>query len=211
MFGARAGVAKNVALIFSPGDYEHLTTAEYHRAGSLALAEQLRTNGFNTGKVVRTMLSSNLFFSDHAKALLTRVLGPATLLEMPVVAEAHPLVKPALIDDQLHLLRERKTVDRDEILSLIGALLARDHGERPPIDLVFWEQAPTSVMVTTKSSASSRKNPALAASAAAPATACAAVHPGCSSSSFSGPSSTHRSATPNSHAPSPSAPRWLRS
>ncbi|PRQ08814.1 hypothetical protein [Enhygromyxa salina] len=50
---------------------------------------------------------------DAARALLTRVVGAATVLDMPVVAEAHPLVIASPLEDQRHLLRGRETIERD--------------------------------------------------------------------------------------------------
>lgn len=56
-----------------------------------------------------------------------------------------------LADEVRSELRERKNVDREEILELIGTVLARDHGDRAVGDLVFWERAPTAIRVTRKS------------------------------------------------------------
>ena len=56
-----------------------------------------------------------------------------------------------LADEVRGELRERKNVDREEILELIGSLLARDHGNRIVGELVFWERAPTTIRVTRKS------------------------------------------------------------
>jgi len=55
-----------------------------------------------------------------------------------------------LADEVRGELGQRKTVARDEILTLIGDLLARDHADRPVGDLVFWERAPTAIRVTRK-------------------------------------------------------------
>ena len=55
-----------------------------------------------------------------------------------------------LADEVRGELRERKNVKREEILELIGSLLARDHAERTVGDLVFWERAPTTIRVTRK-------------------------------------------------------------
>jgi hypothetical protein len=46
---------------------------------------------------------------DWARPLLERVLGRATLLPMPVVPEAHPLVLGDPVEDQRHLIRQRET------------------------------------------------------------------------------------------------------
>ena len=56
-----------------------------------------------------------------------------------------------LADEVRSELRERKNVDREEILELIGTVLTRDHGDRAVGDLVFWERAPTAIRVTRKS------------------------------------------------------------
>ncbi len=47
---------------------------------------------------------------DAARARLVRVLGGATVLNMPVVAEAHPLVVADPVEDQRRLLRQRDTI-----------------------------------------------------------------------------------------------------
>lgn len=47
---------------------------------------------------------------DAARALLVRVLGGATVLSMPIVAEAHPLVVADPVEDQRHLVRQRDTI-----------------------------------------------------------------------------------------------------
>jgi hypothetical protein len=68
---------------------------------------------------------------DWARALLERVVGAAAIVEMPVVPEAHPLVGPAIVDDQRHLLRTRETIhaelerkgDRLSRQRLLGHLL----------------------------------------------------------------------------------------
>ncbi|KIG13657.1 hypothetical protein DB30_07865 [Enhygromyxa salina] len=54
-----------------------------------------------------------LLHDDAARALLVRVVGAATVLDMPVVAEAHPLVVAHPLEDQRHLLRGRETIERD--------------------------------------------------------------------------------------------------
>lgn len=47
---------------------------------------------------------------DAARALLVRVLGGASVLSMPIVAEAHPLVISDPVEDQRHLVRQRDTI-----------------------------------------------------------------------------------------------------
>jgi hypothetical protein len=47
---------------------------------------------------------------DAARALLVRVLGGASVLSMPIVAEAHPLVVADPVEDQRHLVRQRDTI-----------------------------------------------------------------------------------------------------
>jgi hypothetical protein len=47
---------------------------------------------------------------EWARPLLERVIGRATLLEMPVVPEAHPLVLADPVEDQRHLLHQRQTI-----------------------------------------------------------------------------------------------------
>lgn len=47
---------------------------------------------------------------DAARALLVRLLGGASVLSMPVVAEAHPLVVADPVEDQRHLVRQRETI-----------------------------------------------------------------------------------------------------
>jgi hypothetical protein len=47
---------------------------------------------------------------DAARALLVRLLGGASVLSMPVVAEAHPLVVGDPVEDQRHLVRQRDTI-----------------------------------------------------------------------------------------------------
>lgn len=47
---------------------------------------------------------------DAARALLVRVLGGASVLSMPIVAEAHPLVVGDPVEDQRHLVRQRDTI-----------------------------------------------------------------------------------------------------
>lgn len=54
-----------------------------------------------------------LLHDDAARALLVRVLGVAVVLDMPIVAEAHPLVVGDPLEDQRHLLRGRETIERD--------------------------------------------------------------------------------------------------
>jgi 2-phosphoglycerate kinase len=56
-----------------------------------------------------------------------------------------------LADEVRVELRQRKTIDRKEILDLIAGVLARDHADQPIVDLVFWERAPTAIRVTRKS------------------------------------------------------------
>lgn len=58
-----------------------------------------------------------------------------------------------LADEVRGELRERKTVERDEILDLIRTLLERDHPDRTGIDLLFWEQTATSIRVSRRSGA----------------------------------------------------------
>jgi hypothetical protein len=47
---------------------------------------------------------------DESRALLGRLLGQASLLDMPIVAEAHPLVVADPVEDQRHLIRGRDTI-----------------------------------------------------------------------------------------------------
>ena len=47
---------------------------------------------------------------DAGRALLVRLLGGASVLDMPVVAEAHPLVVADPVEDQRHLIRQRETI-----------------------------------------------------------------------------------------------------
>ncbi|PRP95474.1 hypothetical protein ENSA5_39390 [Enhygromyxa salina] len=54
-----------------------------------------------------------LLADDAARSLLVRVVGRAAVLDMPVVAEAHPLVVDDPLEDQRHLVRRRATVERD--------------------------------------------------------------------------------------------------
>ena len=44
-------------------------------------------------------------------------------------------------------VRQRKEVERDQILDLIAGLLERDHPDRPLGNLLFWEPAPTTITV----------------------------------------------------------------
>ena len=44
-------------------------------------------------------------------------------------------------------VRQRKEVERSQILDLIAALLERDHPDRPLGNLLFWEPAPTTITV----------------------------------------------------------------
>lgn len=55
-----------------------------------------------------------------------------------------------IADEVRSVLRERKSVDRDEVLDLLASLLQRDFAERADVDLVFWQRAPTSLSVTGK-------------------------------------------------------------
>lgn len=80
---------------------------------------------------------------DWARPLLERVLGPAALFDMPVVPEAHPLVRAAIVDDQRHLLRTPATIqaelqrkdDRLARLRLLGHLLVARGLERETFGL----------------------------------------------------------------------------
>ncbi|MFV8751240.1 hypothetical protein ACNOYE_11915 [Nannocystaceae bacterium ST9] len=47
---------------------------------------------------------------DWARPLLERVVGAMSIVDMPAVPEAHPLVGKAIVDDQRHLLRTRETI-----------------------------------------------------------------------------------------------------
>ena len=44
-------------------------------------------------------------------------------------------------------VRQRKEVERDQILDLIAGLLERDHPDRPVGNLLFWEPSPTTITV----------------------------------------------------------------
>lgn len=80
---------------------------------------------------------------EWARPLLERVLGPAALFDMPVVPEAHPLVRAAIVDDQRHLLRTAPTLqgelqrkdDRLARLRLLGHLLVARGLERETFGL----------------------------------------------------------------------------
>ncbi len=48
--------------------------------------------------------------NEWARPLLERVVGSTSIVMMPVVPEAHPLVGPKLVEDQRHLLRTRATI-----------------------------------------------------------------------------------------------------
>ena len=56
-----------------------------------------------------------------------------------------------LADEVRGALRSRKSIGRDEILQLLGDVLAARHEDRSVEDLVFWERAPTSIVVERKS------------------------------------------------------------
>lgn len=47
---------------------------------------------------------------DEGRALLVRLIGAASLLDMPVVPEAHPLVVEDPLEGQRHLVRGRETI-----------------------------------------------------------------------------------------------------
>jgi hypothetical protein len=80
---------------------------------------------------------------DWARALLERVVGAPAIVEMPVVPEAHPLVKAEVVDDQRHLLRTRETIhaelerknDRLSRQRLLGHLLVARGLERETFGL----------------------------------------------------------------------------
>jgi hypothetical protein len=81
---------------------------------------------------------------EWARPLLERVVGRATVLDMPVVAEAHPLVVDDPVEAQRHLLRgratihqtlERSTTDPLARLRLLGHLLVARSLEQDTVGL----------------------------------------------------------------------------